>query len=191
MSANKTIKNIIVSAVVCALGFGCAAAMTGCDTVKDAISSTSIGQKATSSRSTDSSDREDCWKTLQDINGNEYTTVIWLDPMEGKTEVDVEAIKKVLNDNNVNWYQIITSDNKKAPGKSEHGLIYMPASVTLSDMTNVANIAGGIYGAHVMTREEYETYLENAPSDNIMEGINIYERETTEFGPAAQANPRN
>lgn len=185
MSRAHKSKTIIAGILAATMAVGTVSVLTGCDAIKGTIGQTSIGQKALSSKTTDSSDRADCYKLVQDIDGNEYATVIWLDPMEG-TKFDDGVCKQVLTQNNINWYQLIHSDAKKAPGIVEHGLLYLPASSTLADITNVSNILSGVFNAHVMTKEEYEKYLSEAPSDNIMEGLNIYERETTDYGPAAQ-----
>lgn len=187
MTKGSKTKTIITAAIACALGITCAAGMTGCDAVKGAISHTAVGQKAMSSKTTDSSDREDCWKTVQDINGNEYATVIWMDSPAGKYDIEKEEVKDLLNSKSINWYQLITSDNRSAPNTPEHALLYMPASVTLADMQEVQAILASTYPARVMTAAEYEQYLADAPSDNLMNGINLYSRETTDFGPAAKA----
>lgn len=181
---SKIIGKAVSLALVGILGCGSLVAMTGCDAVRDVVGSAGpIGQSATSSKNTKSSDRSDCWGTVEDIDGNKYATVIYMQPMDG-TKFSPDTAKQVLSQSNINWYQMITSD-AMGTNKQEYGMVYFPASVTLADMTAALNILSGVYDAHIMTKDEYEKYLADSPTDQVWD-IQIYGKETTHYGPAAQ-----
>lgn len=166
------------------LALGSAVAMTGCDSMRDVIgSSGGIGQSATTSKNTKVADRSDCWGVVEDVDGNQYATVIYMQPIDS-TKFDPEVAKQVLSQSNINWYQMITSD-AMGTNKQEYGMVYFPASCTLSDMTAALNILSGVYDAHIMTKAEYEQYLADSPTDQVWD-IQLYGKETTHYGPAAQ-----
>lgn len=180
----STLKKTLSIALVGVLGIGSLAMMSGCDTVRNVVGAAGpIGQSATNSKNTDTADRAECWGTVEDVDGNQYATVIYMQEIDS-TSFEPDTAKQVLSQSNINWYQMITSDGM-GTNKQEYGMVYFPSSVTLSDMTNALNVLSGVYDAHIMTKDEYEKYLESAPSDQIWD-IQIYGKETTHYGPAAK-----
>lgn len=162
-----------------------ALSMTGCNSVRDIMSTTAIGEAIASSKNTDMSDRKDNYGHVQDVDGNEYTTVVWIDPADGSA-VNVDNLKNVLEKAGVNWYQIIAS-NDNGTGIQEYGLLYFPPSATLGDMqTAVDALDAGKFSAHVMDQSEYDKYLEEAPGDELW-NLKIYGHEITYYGPAAKS----
>lgn len=178
----STTKKIASSALAGMLCLGGTIMLTGCDAVQSTIAQ-STGQTSGTSKNTKSADRNDCYGIVEDVQGNKYATVIYMQPFDS-TSFDPEVAKQMLSQSGINWYQMITSD-AMGTNRQEYGMLYFPASVTLSDMQSALNVISGIYDAHIMTEGEYAKYLEDSPSDQIWD-VQIYGKETTHYGPAAQ-----
>ena len=176
------VKKIVSSALCGIIAFGGVVALTGCDTIQSSIKQ-GTGQSTTGSKNTKTSDRTDCYGIVQDIKGNEYATVIYMEPIDNQN-LDPELAKQFLSQNNINWYQMITSDSM-GTNRKEYAMVYFPASVTLTDMQTALNILSGMYNAHIMTKAEYDQYLADAPTDAVWD-VQIYGTETTHYGPAAE-----
>jgi hypothetical protein len=128
-----------------------------------------------SSKHTDDNDRKN-WATVQDIDGNEYTTVVLIDPLNGK--IDVNDLKERCK--TYTWYQLIAG-NSMGTNNPEKAYLYFPGNVKLDDLFSVASelSADGVYAARVLLPAEYQEYV------NSVDPNNLYYNETTYFGPMA------
>ena len=128
-----------------------------------------------SSKHTDDNDRKN-WATVQDIDGNEYTTVVLIDPLNGK--IDVNDLKERCK--TYTWYQLIAG-NSMGTNAPEKAYLYFPGNVILDDLFSVASelSADGVYAARVLLPAEYQEYV------NSVDPNNLYYNETTYFGPMA------
>jgi hypothetical protein len=105
-------------------------------------------------------------------------------PLDDNLTFDVDSVKNYLTQKNINWYQLIAS-SAMGTNTQEYGMLYMPQSVTLSDMEELCDIMGDVSVAHIMTETEYQEYLDDAPTDAAWD-VTIYGKETTYYGPAAK-----
>lgn len=176
-SATKKVISIIATGMLCATG---AIALTGCDSIQSTITQ-ATGQSSGSTHNTKVADRSDTYSIVEDIQGNKYATVIYMEAIDSK-KFDPEVAKQVLTQANINWFQMTTSD-AMGTDRQEYGMVYFPKSVTLTDMQNALNYISGVYNAHIMTEAEYQKYLDESPTDNVWD-IQIYGKETTHCGPA-------
>lgn len=186
MSKLKSIASVALCGSLAACG---TIALSGCnavESIKGAVGNTSIGQTIMSSKNTTMSDRKDCYKVIEDIDGTKYVSVIYVDAKEGNA-VGNDVLENVLTSNNINWYQYISA-NSMGSGQKEYALVFMPASVNLDDMRAVADIINrsNALNARVALEEEYLNYVASQPEDGIQNGIKLYGKETTHYGPASQ-----
>ena len=153
-------------------------ALTGCSSVNDVIGSGDVGTLVGSKHSTDS-DR-DKYSVLQNIDGQEFTTVISVTQNNGNNKFDVNEFQELLTQKNINWYQIIAS-NSMGTQTQETCYLYMPANTSFTDMTNTATVisANGEWNAMVLTADSYKQY-----ADNVNQ-FDFSHNETTYYGPAA------
>lgn len=176
-------KKTITVALTGVLALSGMLALSGCDAVKGVVGSTDIGKKALSSENTKTADRAERFAYVEDIDGNEYTTVIKLVPPNDK-HFDVNKAKQIFTDNDIRWYQLIASD-AMGTNTQEYGMLYFPASVTLADLQKAQEQLSATYDAHIMNCAEYDEYLAEAPTDEVWD-IQLYGHEITYYGPAAQ-----
>lgn len=115
--------------------------------------------------------------TVQDVNGNVFTTVVEVIPVN-TPELDQNDLKARIA--NYRYYQAIMANNM-GTGTQEKAYVYFPQDVTLTELWQVANTlsADGIYATKVLTPDEYQAYV------NSIDPNNLYYNETTFYGPAA------
>lgn len=132
-----------------------------------------------SSHNAKSQDREN-YSTVQDTKGNEYVTVLYLEPTESK-DFDVDAFSDLLNQNNIMWYQIIAG-NSMGTGMQESAYLYFTQDITYTELENYAQIlAKAGYNCSMLTPSDYQSYCEEAEAST-----NFYYNERVYYGPAAQ-----
>ena len=132
-----------------------------------------------SSRNAKSQDREN-YSTVQDTKGNEYVTVLYLEPTESK-DFDVDAFSDLLNQNNIMWYQIIAG-NSMGTGMQESAYLYFTQDITYTELENYAQIlAKAGYNCSMLTPSDYQSYCKEAEAST-----NFYYNERVYYGPAAQ-----
>lgn len=131
-----------------------------------------------SSKHTSKADRDN-YGIVQDIDGNRYATVLYLiEP--GKTSFSASDAKDFLSKNNINYYQMIASSSM-GTGNQEYAYLYFPESVTFTQLSQAKDILSQSYDVSFLTPDEYQEYADEANSSNV----NIYQNETTYFGPAS------
>lgn len=124
-------------------------------------------------------DREN-YSTVQDTKGNEYVTVLYLEPTESK-DFDVDAFSDLLDQNNIMWYQIIAG-NSMGTGMQESAYLYFTQDITYTELENYAQIlAKAGYNCAMLTPSDYQSYCEEAEAST-----NFYYNERVYYGPAAQ-----
>lgn len=132
-----------------------------------------------SSHNAKSQDREN-YSTVQDTKGNEYVTVLYLEPTESK-DFDVDAFSDLLNQNNIMWYQIIAG-NSMGTGMQESAYLYFTQDITYTELENYAQIlAKAGYNCSMLTPSDYQSYCKEAEAST-----NFYYNERVYYGPAAQ-----
>lgn len=156
------------------------AALSGCavvDKAKEAFSNTEVGQKVTSSKTSDKEDYAN-YSSIQDVNGNLYATVIEMTKIDDN-DISIDELKSILSSYGVNWYQAIVAD-ARGTNQQEVAHLFFTSDATLSDLNKLCDMLSDTYDAHVMTLTEYEDYAKKA-----QESTNLYYVEGTYFGPAA------
>lgn len=132
-----------------------------------------------SSHNAKSQDREN-YSTVQDTKGNEYVTVLYLEPTDSK-DFDVDAFSDLLNQNNIMWYQIIAG-NSMGTGMQESAYLYFTQDITYTELENYAQIlAKAGYNCAMLTPSDYQSYCKEAEAST-----NFYYNERVYYGPAAQ-----
>ena len=132
-----------------------------------------------SSHNAKSQDREN-YSTVQDTKGNEYVTVLYLEPTDSK-DFDVDAFSDLLDQNNITWYQIIAG-NSMGTGMQESAYLYFTQDITYTELENYAQIlAKAGYNCSMLTPSDYQSYCKEAEAST-----NFYYNERVYYGPAAQ-----
>ena len=132
-----------------------------------------------SSHNAKSQDREN-YSTVQDTKGNEYVTVLYLEPTDSK-DFDVDAFSDLLNQNSIMWYQIIAG-NSMGTGMQESAYLYFTQDITYTELENYAQIlAKAGYNCSMLTPSDYQNYCKEAEAST-----NFYYNERVYYGPAAQ-----
>lgn len=173
-------KKIVSAGLACTLAIGGMVALNGCSQVKQLIGQGEIGQKFLSSRHVEDKDREN-YATVQDVEGNVYTTVIYIHTLNDNT-FNVDEAQATFSELGLNWYQMIASSSM-GTSNQETCYLYFPSDHTLTQLIDIVNAinATGKYNATLLTLDQYNEYVNN------VKPYDVYNNETTYFGPAAQA----
>ena len=170
---NKVIMGGICGLLVCG---GCMM-LAGCSSSIE-IGGLSIGGSATATNS-----HKENYAVVQDVEGNEYATVIEMIPV-GTTEIDPDAVLELLDTLGVNYYQAIISNNMGTLSQ-EDAYIYMPEEVTYNELVELAEqlASDGTYTCQVMTLSDYTAWQEETSAI-----IDVTRTELVYSGPAASSS---
>lgn len=152
----------------------------GCVFLPGCSSSIEIGGLTIGGSATATDSHKENYTVVQDVNGNEYATVVEMIPV-GTTDIDSDAVCALLESLDVNYSQVIISNNMSSSSQ-EDAYVYMPEEATYNELVELANLlaSDGTYTCRVMLLDDYTNWQEETSAI-----IDVTRTEIVYSGPAA------
>lgn len=176
----KTVKQIVSCGITGMLMLGCVSVLSGCDQVSSVTANNPISNLVSSSKKTGNEDYKN-YTIVQDVDGDEYATIVYLEQND-ETDFDVQLIKELLSENNVNWYQLIATSSM-GTNQQQYGYLFFPQNVSYTEMEDALAAIKKEFSGHICTEKEYKEFVEK--SDESMGAYDLYNNKITYYGPAA------